>query len=140
MSLQFTLDARQVDFTVDEELSPRDAILGAAYLFIDRCYVYLSRPADKQVGVRLRLKVGQEATESALEAMAGEFANELLNQTLRSRVGESTRRLREYTMARAFFSGQSRASIDQLLAELDAEDLEADPLEIQVPWAEGGNG
>lgn len=138
MSLTFTLDSRQVELLVDEELAPRDAILGAAYLFIDRCYVFLSRADDKKVQVRLRLKIGAEASESALEAMAGEFANELLNQTLRFRVGESTRRLREYTMARAFFSGTSTTSIDKLLAELDAEDLEADSLEIKVPWNENG--
>lgn len=138
MSLRFTTEARQVEFDVDEDLAPRDAILGAAYLFIDRCYVFLSRVEDKRVQVRLRLKVGTEASESALEAMAGEFANELLNQTLRFRLAESTRRLREYTMAKAFFTGGQRSSIDQLLAELDAEDLEADALEIKVPWSENG--
>ncbi|MCB9791724.1 MAG: His-Xaa-Ser system protein HxsD [Alphaproteobacteria bacterium] len=134
LRLSYTLEARQVEFVLSEEIYPRDAIYGAAYLFVDRCYVFLSRPADKQVAVRLRAKPGQPADEPALEALAGELANELLNQVLRARIGESTQRIREYTMARAFFSQPAQSSIDALLAELDAEELEEDPLEISVPW------
>jgi His-Xaa-Ser system protein HxsD len=134
--LRYELEERCVHLHVDEELFPLDAIYGAAYLFVDRCYLFLSRPADKQVDVRLRTK--EEADEAALEALAGEFANELLNQVLRFRVGQSTARIREYTMAKAFFSNQRSSSIDDLLAELDAEELEDDPLEIEVPWQTPG--
>ncbi|MBK7756465.1 MAG: His-Xaa-Ser system protein HxsD [Deltaproteobacteria bacterium] len=132
VELPYALADREVQLTLDEEVYPRDAVLGCAYLFVDRCYVFLTRPGDKQLGVRLRAK--GEANEAALEALAGEFANELLNQVLRFRIGESSRRLREYTFAKAFFSQPARTSIDALLAELDAEDLAEDPLEIQVPW------
>ena len=130
--LRYELEERCVHLQVDEELFPLDAIYGASYLFVDRCYLFLSRPADKQVSVRLRAK--GEADEAKLEALAGEFANELLNQVLRFRIGQSTARIREYTMAKAFFSHQRSSSIDDLLAELDAEELEDDPLEIEVPW------
>lgn len=132
VELPYSLAEREVRLTLDEEVYPRDAVLGCAYLFVDRCYVYLTRPADKQLGVRLRAK--GEASEAVLDSLAGEFANELLNQVLRFRIGESSRRLREYTFAKAFFSQPARTSIDALLAELDAEDLAEDPLEIQVPW------
>jgi hypothetical protein len=71
-----------------------------------------------------------------LEAMAGQFANELLNQVLRLRVAESTAKIREYYMARAFFSEPPRPNIDAILAELDAEEMDADPLEIRLPWDE----
>jgi His-Xaa-Ser system protein HxsD len=126
-----------VAFLVDEELYPLDAIYGAAYLFVDRCWLFLDRPTDRQVRVRLRSKDAEPA-EGVLDALAGEFANELLNQVLRMRIGESTRALREYTLARAFFGNdQGRPDIDALLAELDAEDLADDPLEIQVPWDTG---
>lgn len=125
-------DGRRVAIVVDEELYPRDAVYGAAYLFVDRCWVFLSRPGDKQVEVRLKPK--GEATRDQLEALAGEFANELLNQVLRVRIGDSTGKIREYYMARAFFSTTTQSSIDQLLAELDEEELAEDDLEIQVPW------
>ena len=130
--LTYAADERRVSFTVSEELYPLDAIYGAAYLFVDRCYVFLDRPGDKQVEVRLKSR--EPADEAALESLAGEFANELLNQVLRFRIGESTGRIREYYMARAFFSTPAQASIDQLLAELDAEEMAEDDLEISVPW------
>jgi His-Xaa-Ser system protein HxsD len=130
--LSFQLDDRRVIFVVDEDIYPRDAVYGAAYLFVDRCFVFLARPADQRIEVRLKARDAADA--AALERLAGEFANELLNQVLRWRVGESTAKLREYTLARAFFTEESRSSIDQLLAELDAEELADDPLEIQVPW------
>jgi len=137
VDLSYELEDRSVSFTVSEELYPLAAIYGAAYLFVDRTWVFLDRPADKQVAVRLRAKES-ETTEEALDAMAGEFANELLNQVLRHRIGESTRDLRAYTMGRAFAGSAPRASIDALLAELDAEELEEDDLEIQVPWESPG--
>ena len=132
--LTYLMDERRVSFTLDETIYPRDAVYGAAYLFIDRCFVFMSRPGDDQVEVRLKPKEG--ADEAALEALAGEFANELLNQVVRLRVGESTAQIREYYMAKAFFADSNQTSIDALLAELDAEELEEDPLEISVPWEE----
>ncbi len=131
----FSIDDRSLALLLDEALYPLDAIYGAAYLFVDRCYIFLDRPADKQVQVRFRTK--SDSTEQDLEALAGEFANELLNQVLRLRISESTKSIREYTLARAFFGDSSQASIDALLAELDAEELADDPLEINVPWESG---
>ncbi len=130
--LTFIEDGRRVVLVIDEELYPRDAIYGAAYLFVDRAWIFLSRIGDKQVEVRLKPK--GDTDSAALEALAGEFANELLNQVLRVRIGDSTGRIREYYMARAFFSTTTQSSIDQLLAELDEEELADDDLEISVPW------
>ncbi len=132
--LSYAADERRVSFVLDEEIYPRDAIYGAAYLFVDRAWIFLTRPGDKQVEVRLKPKDPEATSVEALDAIAGEFANELLNQLLRTRVGESTRDLREYYMARAFFGDDTRASIDALLAELDAEELAEDELEVSVPW------
>jgi His-Xaa-Ser system protein HxsD len=127
-------DHRDVIFEIDETLYSLDAIYGACYLFIDRYYVFLERSEDKKVKARLRTK--EEASEGELESLVGEFANELLNQVLRFKVSEATAQIREYTMARAFLSSPAQASIDALLAELDAEELEDDDLEISVPWDE----
>ena len=138
--LVYATDGRRVAFTLDEELYPRDAILGAAYLFLDRCFVFLERPADQKVHVRLKTKDGR-TTPEGLEALAGEFANALLDQVVRFRVAASTGQLREYAFARAFFNTPAQSSIDQLLAELDDEELEEDDLEVSVPWEQdGGKG
>lgn len=134
--LSYATDGKRVSFTLDEALYPRDAIYGAAYLFVDRCFLFLTRPADDKVEVRLKPKEGEG--NELLGKLAGEFANELLNQVVRIRVGESTAQIREYYMAKAFFADTNQTSIDALLAELDAEELEEDPLEISVPWEETG--
>jgi His-Xaa-Ser system protein HxsD len=130
-------DGRRVSFTLDEELYPREAILGAAYVFVDRCFIFLHRPGDKQIEVRLKCKT--ESSADVLEQLAGDFANVLLDQVVRFHVSERTGRLREYTMARAFFTTPAQASIDQLLAELDAEEMMEDDLEIAVPWQNSGD-
>ena len=132
IELQYTLSERTVSLDVDEGLFNIDAIYGAAYLFVDRCWLFLTRPSENVVGVHLKSK--EDAQQSELEALAGEFANELLNQAIRIQITESTATLREYTMARAFFTTPVQSSIDALLAELDAEELEEDELEISVPW------
>jgi His-Xaa-Ser system protein HxsD len=121
---------------VAESLFTIDAIYGTAYLFVDRCWLFMTRPSDGVVGVNLKTK--EDTDEAGLEALAGEFANELLNQAIRVQIADSTSTLREYTMARAFFTTPVQSSIDALLAELDAEELEEDDLEISVPWEDSG--
>ena len=73
-----------------------------------------------------------DADAATLEALAGEFSNELLNQALRRQIGAQNQKLRELILAKAFFSVDPASSIDKLLAELDAEEME--PLDIPVPW------
>ena len=132
---QYQADERSVTFEIQEGVYPLDAIYGAAYLFIDRCYVFLKRPADSVVSVRLKTKE-PAANAEVLDALAGEFANELLNQAFRFRLAESTGKIREYYVARAFFSEPRNNNIDAILAELDAEELKAGDLQVQVPWKE----
>jgi His-Xaa-Ser system protein HxsD len=132
--LGFSLGRDQVSFDVDETVYPLEAIYGGAYLFVDRCFVFLSRPGPRVVTVRLTSR--GPATPAELDALAGEFANELLSQVTRLRLSQATARIREYYTAAALRAAASAPSVDDLLAELDAEELGDDPLEIQVPWEE----
>jgi len=118
-------------FTVDDGTYPLEAIQGAAFLFVDRCYVWLDRLASGRVQVVLKAR--RDADPDSLVDLAGSFANELLNQALRLRIGESNARIREFVMAKAFFAVDRRGTLDRLLAELDAEDA-GEPLDIPVPW------
>lgn len=131
-SLSWDVAERRARFLVPESVYALDVIQGAAYLFIDRCYVWLDRPADAVVEVVLRTREAADA--DALQALAGEFANELLNQALRKNINASTGKLRELIMARAFFAAEGPSSIDRLLAELDEEEMASESLEIAVPW------
>jgi His-Xaa-Ser system protein HxsD len=132
--LGFSLAPDQVTFAVDESVYPLEAVYGACYLFVDKCFVYLSRPKPEVVDVRLTSRAS--ATPAELDALAGEFANELLSQVTRLRLAQSTMRIREYYTAAALRAAASAPSIDDLLAELESEELEEDPLQIMVPWEE----
>lgn len=136
--LTTVVDERRVRFEISEDIYDLDAILGAAYLFVDRCYVWLDRVADRRVLVALRTR--EAADEASLEALAGEFSNELLNQALRKRVGEANGKLREFILARALFAADGPSTIDKLLAELDAEEMASESLDIAVPWEQKGDG
>jgi His-Xaa-Ser system protein HxsD len=132
--LGFTLGRDQVSFDVDETVYPLEAIYGGCYLFVDRCFVFLSRPSERVVTVRLTSR--GPATAAELDALAGEFLNELLSQAARLRLSQATARIREYYTAAALRAAASAPSVDDLLAELDSEELGDDPLEIMVPWEE----
>lgn len=132
--LGFALGPDRISFEVDETVYPLEAVYGACYLFLDKCFVYLSRTPSGGVDVRLTSR--GSATPAELDALAGEFANELLSQVTRLRLAQSTARIREYYTAAALRSATSAPSIDDLLAELEAEELGEDPLEIMVPWEE----
>ena len=130
--LGVALDRDRASFDVDETVYPLEAIYGAAYLFVDRCFVFLTRPKPQAVTVRLTSRA--PATAADLDALAGEFMNELLSQATRLRLSQSTARIREYYTAAALRAAVAAPSVDDLLAELDAEELGDDPLEISVPW------
>ena len=134
--LGFTIAPDQISFDVDESVYSLEAVYGACYLFIEKCFVYLSRSQPGVVNVRLTARAA--ATSAELDTLAGEFANELLSQATRLRLAQATTRIREYYTAAALRTAASTStpSIDELLAELEAEEIGEDPLEIMVPWEE----
>ncbi len=132
--LGFALGADHISFEVDESVYPLEATYGACYLFLEQCFVYLTRPRLGVVGVRLTTRGA--ATPAELETLAGEFGNELLSQALRLKLSQATMRIREYYTAAALRAATSAPSVDDLLAELESEELLEDPLEIMVPWEE----
>lgn len=136
--LGFTQGPDHVSFAVDESVYPLEAVYGASYVFLERCWIYLSRPKEGTVDVRLTAK--EAAAPDRLDALAGEFANELLSQTIRQRLSQSSARIREYYTAAALRAATSAPSVDDLLAELESEELLEDPLEIMVPWEEKHGG
>ncbi len=131
---QATLDGDAVRFVVDEEVYPLEAIHGACWSLLDRAFIRLDRPADRQVGVRLLPRGPDRALDLALE-----FCDRMLGHAARLDLAERLGRVRELHLARLFANDPAQASIDALLAELDEEDLAEDALEIEVPWAEGGD-
>lgn len=135
-----------VDVLVDAGVYPLEVIMGAAYVFVDRCFLLLDRTPDGRVKVAFTPRPG--AAEGEIGVVAGEFQNELLAQALRARLAERHEKVREALVARALFG----AAPEQAPAPAPATDeqlgLEArflpaadddyldDPLGIAVPWEE----
>ena len=129
------LTAAAVQLQLDATLYPLPAIYGAAYIFIDRCYVFLERPQPDQVRVVLTAKGGQ-ADAGALRALVGEFANELLSCAWRHQITLDNRVLLETVTMQAIAGAMGQPSLDDL-ASFDFSDQGFDdPLGIALSWEE----
>ena len=125
------VDERTVSVEFDETFYPRDAIYGAAYIFIDRCYVRLERPGAGRVAVRLERKPSTQAT---LEELVGEFQNELLGQAWRRQILDENRALLERVSARAVAGSAGPPGLDDLLQIDTSGEAFDDPLGIAMSW------
>jgi His-Xaa-Ser system protein HxsD len=123
-----------VEVELDEGLYPKDAVYGAAYVFIDRCYVHLDRAGQGRIKITLRAKRGGAADSAAL---AGELQNELLAQAWRRAIAEENRALIEAVTTRALAGAAGPPGLDELLAmDIGEETAFEDPLGIAMSWEE----
>jgi len=131
--MSFYLGEGSVRVEFDESLYPKDAIYGAAYVFIDRCFVHLDRVGDRRIQVTLKAKRSGADTQ----ALAGEFQNELLGQAWRRQIVEENRKLVESITTRALGGAAGPPGLDELLAmDIGEETAFDDPLGIAMSWEE----
>jgi His-Xaa-Ser system protein HxsD len=131
--------ARSLAMRVDAKAYPVEAIYGAAYLFLDRCWVLLDRPDAGHVRVTLAWK--GDPAEGALQGAVDEFAEELVSCAWRAGLAKETRALIEGATSKAH-SGVMRGdvgagpSLDDLASfDFGAKPLE-DPLALAQSWEE----
>jgi His-Xaa-Ser system protein HxsD len=137
---QVALDTNRAAITLDRDVYPLDAVYGAAYVFIDRCYVLFDAPDDKHI--RVELAGRQPLSAEALGELAGEFGNELVTQLWRSRVLEHNRPLVQALASRALSGAaglEGLEGLDEMPGELSADAFD-DPLGIAIPWEEKYGG
>jgi len=120
---------------LDDSLYPLPAVYGAAYVFIDRCYVLLDRPAAGRIRVTLTSKEPEPEPE-ALRALVGELANELLACAFRHQLSQDNRVLVETVTMQAMAGAMGAPSLADL-ADFDFTDEALDdPLGIAQSWEE----
>ncbi len=119
---------------VDEKVFPRQVVVAAAYMFLDRCYVRLER--EPRSRVRVQIKGKKKLSSKQLANLADEFENELLHQLIRRQVAERTDGLREVIVGRALLSAEPEAEESVPAEPQDDLDYLDDPLGIAVPWEE----
>jgi len=125
---------RSVAMRVDAKAYPVDAIYGAAYIFLDRCWVLLDRPDGGHVRVTLAWK--GDPAEGALHGAVDEFAEELVSCAWRAGLAKDTRALIEGATSKAHSGGEVGAgpSLDDLASyDFGGKALE-DPLALAQSW------
>jgi len=133
----------QITLKLRKGLYPLDAVFGAAYVMIDRAYVFLDKDDDGNVLVYIHAKPDETGLD--LESLAGEFANEALGQVLRGRIMKEHKNRLELIVSQAVAGAVGISGMDDLgLDDLGLDDLDGDddldflddPLGIAVPWEE----
>lgn len=117
--------------TVNPEIYPLRTLLGTAYTYIDRYYIFLDKN-DGQFVVTLKAR---DTKKTDLGAIAGDFANELLNEALRERIAAENRVMQETIVTKALVSADRIGALDSLLDEIQSGGGESDPA-IALPWEE----
>ncbi len=84
---------------LDIDVYSLEVIFRVCYAFTGQCYVYLARSEDSR---SLDVHFSSKGEALDLEQIAGEFANELIDQRLRLDIARATQPIRELIVAQAF--------------------------------------
>jgi His-Xaa-Ser system protein HxsD len=125
-----------VELNFSKTLYPLDAVYGAAYIFIDRCYVVLDEPDepnDNCYRVTLAWKKGVPP-EDGLRMLAGEFANEILSCAWRAQIAKESRGIIEAVTVKALAGAMGPPTLDDLERFDFSDDAFEDPLGIAMSW------
>jgi His-Xaa-Ser system protein HxsD len=115
-----TFDGSGLALVVDLGVFSKEATLRACYKFTDRAYVFLARGDGTELIVTLRAK----SREQSLSPLAGDFANELVDQQLRQDLEIESGQVRNLIVAQAFAEG------NLLDEDRDEGDYRGDPADI----------
>ena len=127
--------SQSVGVTLDESVYPLDAVYGASYTFIDRCYVLLDRVSPTRLRISLTPKKGV-TSEDELRAYVGELSNELLSCAWRSQIVRENRAVIEAVTLQAIGGAMGPPSLDDLKDFDFSEEPFEDPLGIGLSWEE----
>jgi His-Xaa-Ser system protein HxsD len=122
-----------VELNFAKTLYPLDAVYGAAYIFIDRCYVLLDEPDEQSFRVTLAWKKGAPP-EDGLRMLAGEFANEILSCAWRAQIAKESRGIIEAVTVKALGGAMGPPTLDDLERFDFSDDAFEDPLGIAMSW------
>jgi His-Xaa-Ser system protein HxsD len=88
---------------VDLSIFSLPAVLRACYKLTDRCYAFVARAPEAPGTVVVTL--GTKVARQEVRSLAGELANELIDQQLREELAREAGPIRELLVAQAFAEG-----------------------------------
>jgi len=127
-----TQKENKITILIDPTIYSLEAIYSAAYIFIDKAYLFLEKGPKNQVAVSIKGK--EKLTLKELKDLSGEFHNELLNCALRDKISKNNQKIREYVVARALMSAAEEEN--KPLMKTKKEVWQKDTLGIAIPWEE----
>jgi len=127
---------KSVILKINPELYPLDVIYSAAYIFLNRAYVFLDGNPEKEILVSLESKSNED-----IEKLKGEFLNEMINYADYKERSKNTKNIRETILLRALFTNDPSIAdkdpeFDELIKELEKEDNSVDSDEVIAPWGD----
>ena len=102
MRYQLNQEKNEIGFVLNTKTYRKEALYGAGLVFSDRAFVFLEPNGPHRLKITLQSK--KPAERSSLSALAGEFHNELLNQTLRWMVARYNKKTKEAIQTQALFA------------------------------------
>jgi len=117
-----------IKFIFDLQNYPKEALYGAAYVFLDRVYLFLDSKSKNKIEVSLKGK--KQLSKKQLEKIKGEFLNELFNYTIRIKMTKNNKKIREFIIGQALISAYG----DEESTQEDGMKYEDDPLGIAMSW------
>ena len=131
MGIFYVVGLNKMEINLNPKIYPLEAILNTCYNFIDHTYIFLDSNLQGDQ-IRVSLKGKKKISKKKLEALKGEFMNELLHSSLRYLVSKNNKKIREYIIGRALYSALSTSE----LSPSEKLDYQEDPLGIAIPWEE----
>lgn len=95
-----------VTVAIDTTVYDLVAIFKATYWWTNGCYVYLRRSEEAPNHVLVELRPKEEIGTEALQVLAGEFCNNLIDHQLRQAVLTETKDARDRILQKAFSEGR----------------------------------
>ena len=83
----------------DDRLFCREAVLKAAYQYLDLYYIHLSYASEHEIAVELSAKPGTE-----IDNIDSSFGNELIAQMVRYQLSVSNKGMKDLILGRALYS------------------------------------
>lgn len=114
--------------SINPKIYPLDVIYSAAYVFLDRTYIFIDGDPKEEVIIELKPKNDKEN----LENLGGEFNNELLNYAAYKAQAEKNAPIRQMIIQRALLTNDPSLKIQEPSGESYIEDPEG----IAIPWEE----
>ena len=116
---------------INTKIYPMDVIYSAAYVFLDRAYLFLEGDPEKQITIKIRPK-----EEESIEKLKGDFNNELINYANHKNLAKESKNIREMIVERALATNDPSviedAEFDKIMEDINEEF--DDPDDVAVPW------